>query len=377
MAHAEASLVPPTTQPEFSISKQEKAPSGFYKYTVHLPLPSLNKYMPSNTPVPLDTIDLTVWSYDQMQIHTLDEFKQFISEDNEKHLTPILLLNGLMSNSEQFDRQNTSFIQKLTKAARMQNQNDTHPFIPVFIGMSGPGFTGSEVNTLPHYGPLDVGVRRYSSVIASVVDELSLPSHGALIGHSAGGAAVHQYQLDHPGDNRPKVSLCPAIHVNKAPQFETIRALLNLQSAVIGMSRILCTWSSNKVVRWLLGLPLTGTLPPSSQAQVAMHVSELDKHRDTTMAKLTELHMPLKQDEKTLSNTLTLIAAKDHLTPPKQIKKGFPNDFSGFIRMPKTHHDDIFMKDKTQDMAIPLIAHYLLTRKIDTEYAKRLGMLLH
>lgn len=361
---------------EFSIIGQEKiTPSGFYKYQVRLPLPSLDKYIPTNsppTPIPLDSVSLTVWAKNKIEATNLDELRQLISGNTPEKYVPIMLLNGLMSNSEQFDRTNTSFIQKLTNASRIEGSE----FNPIFIGMSGPGFTGSEVNKLPKYGPLDVGVRRYSSIVASAVDELRFPQHGALIGHSAGGAVVHQFQLDHP-NNLLKVSLCPAIHIKKAPQFETIRALLGVQSAVIGLSRILCMWSSDKVVRYLLGLPLIGKLGASSQAQVDMHVAELDIHRLATITKLVELNMPLKQDENIISSTLTLIAENDRLTPPKQIKKGFPDDFTGFIHIPKAHHDDIFMKESTQNMVIPFIARYLLTKQIDAKYAQRLGMTIH
>lgn len=368
-------LIP--TANEFRVNFKEQTPSHFYKYEVQLPLnPSqkvINELKESQAAFPMDRVKLTMWSEDQLPaIQTAEQLGQLINEKNPSSQFPVMLLGGLLSNPSQFDRTGMSFIRKLTDMIRADGKHAS--FQPLYIGMSGLGFTGSEINTIRDYGKLDVGVRRYQTVLQTVLDDLHFPkSRGALIGHSAGGAVVLEHEHKTTNDMLAKVALCPAIHLENARQFDLINKLVRLQENTIYSVKPLRKWSSEKVVRYLLGIPFATPLeklPLAVQEQIRMHASELEAHRYATHMKLDELNKPLYRGSNTVLSTLSIVAEKDRLTPPSQIRVGFPSGFNGFLTLPKAHHDDVFMREETQTLILPYIASYLMTKEVDFRKAR-------
>ncbi|MFZ2026016.1 MAG: alpha/beta hydrolase [Microgenomates group bacterium] len=368
-------LIP--TANEFRVNFKEQTRSHFFKYEVQLPLnPSetvINELRQSNAAFPMDRVKLTMWSETELPaIQTAEQLGELIQEKNPSSHFPVMLLGGLLSNPSQFDRTGTSFIRKLTDMIRSDGKHAA--FHPLYIGMSGLGFTGSEINAISDYGKLDVGVRRYQTVLQTVLDELHFPtSRGALIGHSAGGAVVLEHEHKTTNDMLAKVALCPAIHLENARQFDLINKLVRLQENTIYSVKPLRKWSSEKVVRYLLGIPFATPfekLPLAVQEQIRMHAAELDAHRYATHMKLGELNKPLNRGSKTVLSTLSVVAEKDRLTPPSQIKVGFPDDFNGFLTLPKAHHDDVFMREETQTLILPYIASYLMTKQVDYRKAR-------
>jgi pimeloyl-ACP methyl ester carboxylesterase len=373
---------------EFRITPIERTSSGFLKYNINLPLhPSvtiINQLKATGAEFPLDRVQLTVWSEsDLTEIHSIEDMRETLEKSNTSSY-PIMLLNGLLSNSNQFDRTGTSFIRKLTDMIRSDGKHQG--FQPLYIGMSGLGFSGSEINMIQNPGQLDVGVRRYQTVLQAVLDELHFPeSHGALIGHSAGGAVVLEHEHNTTNDMRAKVALCPAIHLEKATQFDYIDKLLRLQEGTVYPIKALRKWTSEEVVRYLLGISFTipkHKLPIAIQEQINMHVEELEKHRDATHLKLKELNKPLQRGSNTVMSTLSIIAEDDILTPPEQIREGFPDEFTGFLTIPNSktndnsaNHDDIFIKEEVQTLVLPYIASYLINRRIDYPRAKEQGLI--
>jgi len=362
---------------EFRVNYKEQTPSRFFKYEVQLPLnPSakvIQELKESNAAFPMDRVKLTMWSETQLPpIQSTEQLGQLIQEANAASHFPVMLLGGLLSNPSQFDRTGTSFIRKLTDMIRADGKHAG--FQPLYIGMSGLGFTGSEINTIRDYGKLDVGVRRYQTVLQTVLDELHFPvSRGALIGHSAGGAVVLEHEHKTTNDMLAKVALCPAIHLESARQFDLINKLVRLQENTIYSVKPLRTWSSEKVVRYLLGIPFATPLDKLSVAvreQIRMHVAELEAHRYATHMKLGELNKPLHRGSNTVLSTLSVVAEKDRLTPPSQIRVGFPDHFNGFLTLPKAHHDDVFMREDVQSLILPYIASYLMTKSVDYRKAR-------
>lgn len=369
---------------EFKISLKEKTPSGFYKYKVNLPLNPSDRILKlvhqHGAEFPVDRVGLTFYSENALTgVTTLDELRTLISENKAQSMFPVMLLNGLLSNSDQYDRTDRSFVKKLTDMLhaepKFQGVN------PLYIGMSAPGFTGTELS-LTRFGHLDVGVMRYEAILEAVMEELQFPKvRGAVIGHSAGGAAVLQYEHETTDNRLAKIALCPAIHLDKAPQFDRIDKALQLQENTLSLLNPLTTkpadFASHIVIRHLLGIPQHipfATLPKPVQEQITMHVNELNTHRYATHQKLKELHIPLPRGQNTVQAALNIVAERDVLTPPEQIKQGFPEDTISFLTIPDGHHDDIFIYEETQTMVLPLIASYIANRQVDYGLAKELGL---
>ncbi len=364
---------------EFRMTFKEKTPSGFNKYILNIPLhPSkaiLEKLEQQGAQFPLDRVKLTLYSENDLSIVKDVETLQKIIGEKEQSSFPVMLLNGLLSNSDQYDRTGTSFIRKLTDMVRSDGTHGS--FNPLYIGMSAPGFSGSQLS-LADYGPLDVGVRRYEAILEAVQDELRFPKvKGAIIGHSAGGAAVLEYEHETIQDRLAKIALCPAIHLREAPQFDYIDKLLTLQERTVYPSEMLRNVTSHKVVRYLLGIPQGipfKKLPKQVQEQIEMHVAELEAHRYATHQKLKELYIPLRRGQPTIQATLNVVAEHDILTPPSQIRAGFPEDIGAFLTIPNGHHDDIFINEETQTMVLPLIASYIATGQVNLVHARQAGL---
>jgi pimeloyl-ACP methyl ester carboxylesterase len=335
---------------------ERKTSSGFYKYEVELPM-----FGPLNQS--FDNVYLTVWS--RQKIKPEDMFGFLNRQETNKYL----LCSGFAANPNQFDRANTSFIGAFDEKLSAQGRQNS-----VFIGLSCPGFTGTKVRKSlidsKQVNSKNVSVNTYADLIEYVVKSLSLQSNTSLIGHSAGGAAALEYQsrllrnklhlFSDAKISSKIIALNPAIHINQAKQFNTIKNLLIAKDIVPGQR--LKKIPMRLVVQWLLGLEKIKykKLSESQKKQVDLHVDELLENPELSLAKLDDLSEPMERTELTRRSSLIISGTKDRITLFEDINKEYGNVFP----IDGVHHDDIFIDSEIQDKYLTLMIDFLINDKI-------------
>lgn len=368
------------------------------KYEVNIPLTSsfkdLDIKLPQGVPdisikdalhLDMETVTLTVWSEHPLQLSNGDlSSLSTILQRKEPPILTSFFASGFLANSEQLDRQN-SFVETLSKSFHENDLRHTQ-FSNIIIGISCPGFSGSETDNPPDKD--SIGVERYSHLLKALMVTLQ-PKKTALIGHSAGGAAAlllqHQInEIDKETDPymyelirktaslRHSISaLHPAINSSVAKQFIAMKDLNQLKymfhvdmESLEQMKRKIGFLKSlpediltRIVVKWALGLNPFTTGTKDQEDQVTLHCDEFNRHPHAGYAKLDDLKLPQKHGQETGIKTLIITGSEDRITPLLQILQGFAligekerkvtprmiQDAEGILDVAQTGHDDIFI----------------------------------
>lgn len=321
---------------------KENTPSRFHRYEIKLPI------SPQCPPVSqtFDEITLIMW------------VKKSISSNNIKDFgdCAFLFCCGLASNPFQLDNQDASFINYFA-----QKLNAVGISSPVFLGLSCPGFTGSEPKKSLSLTEKNLSAENYAYLIAYVLDALQI-DHAPVIGHSAGAEAALLYLSSvnkkliywatENDNNRPIIALNPAINKNGAFRFSMLAFAEKLKLILPEFAQKGLT---KGVIRFLLTLPWFTNLPTPAKEQILMHLNESYNHRVAYERKLTELARKSPIDTEILKNALIITARKDRLTPANPYFIGvFPN-----YNISSIGHDDVFIYPSIQAQYINKIIGYL------------------
>ncbi len=322
-------------------------------------------------------IIMPVWCQDEIDV------EEYLSQDHKPD--SYLLMSGLLASPDQFDWPELSAIKNLTQAIREVRQSkapDTAPidYNPVFIGMAGPGFDGSEIlsnDSKTKISPERVSVEVYNKMITQAEAKLKLGPEVAYVGHSAGAAANLLHKSLETKHNRKYVALHPAIQIDKATQFLFVKFLLNFIPYIQGIDKTfkseIAPVLAKDVVRILNGYGYVGSvktladvfrflaqtdfgkLPPQVQRQVNLHVEEIFKHLNAAIAKTIDLQRIHDRGENTRMGSLIITGEDDLITFVEDIQAeyGMISVFDG------AHHDDFFTDPKLQKKYIDLIVKYL------------------
>lgn len=357
----------PITSHEAIMREGEK----FHKYEVDLPIDA-------KWNLGMDAVTLTIWSETPLPIDgaNLDQLKALIryNKDDEHANLPVLIGNGYLAKSEQYNWHDQSMIEAINHSIRRKSKIKDK-INPIYIGFSGPGFEGSELKDEPN--AQSVGIEKNEQLIEAIILGLDL-RHAALVGHSAAGAAVLQFvhELNELNMGTPErikekldlaqrtiipIAITPAINLNDAWQFKFMEILNKAKSLLLniqlpGHHKEWRDELTEKVVQYALGLPMTAKLdelPRPEQAEVALHIDLLNRNIHAAYAKLHDLFVPTVNGKKTTIKTTIIAAENDRITPVKQLIEGLgltAKTASSFIDIiPGMHHDDMFMKQEFQE----------------------------
>lgn len=330
---------------------------------------------------------LPVWCTDEMDV------QEYIA--SEKKDNSFLLMCGLLASPDQYDWPELSAIKNFSHALEMvkarKEYPEVKPFKPVFIGMAGPGFDGSEIlpgDPRSKIDPMRVSVETYNEMVDQAEQKLKLGPEVSYIGHSAGGAValLHKSKAQGHMNARKFIALHPAIQVDKATQFLFVKFLLNFIPILQNVDKVfkgnVAEVLAKDVVRILNGyVPTTKTLadtlrfltetdfnalPMPVQRQVMLHVNEIFAHLNAAIAKAVDLQRVHERGGVTRAESLIITGEDDIIT--------FVEDVTGEYGRVKVfegvHHDDFFTDPKVQEKYIGLMVNYIVhsqTPKLDME----------
>lgn len=403
--------VPPSRPDHFLAhilrSPEKSEHKKLYKYELNVPLTTklsqLIKLPPNLEDKPLnevldidmDSVVLTAWSEKELNLveGDISSLTQILNAREPKTLTT-LFGSGFLADSQQLDRHN-SFVEQLTQSYHTQSQKSD--FNSILLGVSCPGFTGTETKHAPNKD--SIGVQKYSQLLKAILltlhpyNEQRYYGKTQLIGHSAGGAAVlnlvHELSIDSKDPyvqaiNRHVLNiralpaaLHPAINSSVAKQFILMRDL-NQIKYMFGLNNIPQDQLTRIVVRIALGLPPFGPTQKMLQDpairdqedQVTLHCLEFSKNLHAGYAKLDDLRLPQTHGERTGQRTQILTGSKDVITPLVQIMQGFDlvpmgtkkvtekmiADAQGILDVVPTGHDDFCFNTQTAQYYADYIA---------------------
>lgn len=320
------------------------------------------------------------------------------ASDKEEEFPPkqtIVVLNGLASNPDQLENEQSAFVNKLMSEFSDEERKKINIISISCPGFGDSNFTKESLEVMvkdeelgkksSNLGTINTSVHEYAAITKIWLKSLNLnPNNSIVSGHSTGAETALQFM----SDGFEIFALNPSVHLNKSAVFER----LNIANQVAKHALKFAPGLTNDFAQWLTDVLVGNGKDPSSKAQSEVHRREEENNQDAFRFKSKELIesdvFPTMIDGSVVKldpNRLHILFSwADRLTPAVDAKEWIeewmkvsdpklngdtliatlansiiPSDYLGGE---KYHHDSVFVENKLLDNVTKRMSSVLRAR---------------
>jgi pimeloyl-ACP methyl ester carboxylesterase len=247
---------------------------------------------------PDSKLKLTDEERERMKKYEAPKATMWSASDKDEEFPPkqtIVVFNGLASNPDQLENEQTAFVNKLMGELSEEEQKRVN-----IVSISCPGFGDSDFarealeamvkdedlgKKSRNLGIKNTSTEEYAAVARIWLKSLGLnPDNAVVSGHSTGAETALQFM----NDGFEIFALNPSVHLNKSTVFER----LNIANQVAKHALKFAPGLTGDFAQWLTDVLVGNGKDPSSKSQSEVHRKEEEVHQDAFRFKSKELIEP-------------------------------------------------------------------------------------